>query len=69
MKRSNFASIIHWIGFSITSFMLIMSFLDPSKDEIIIHFIASMLPNTMCWIASCVLVSPRSFFPFIKNNR
>ena len=34
---------LHWLGFLTTIFMLSLSFLDPSQDEIFIHFFESMI--------------------------
>ena len=58
---------LHWIGFIITCFMLILSFLNPSKDEIIIHFIASIIPNSVCWIIAFLFAGKRHYLPFINN--
>ena len=61
--------IIHWIGFLITCFMLIASALDKSRDEIIIHLTASMIPISLTWLIAYFIGGPRKFFPFlIKNN-
>jgi len=46
--------------------MLVLSFLDPSKDEMLIHFIASMIPNTLCWIIALMLDGKRKYFPFLN---
>ena len=63
-------SFIHWIGFTITIFLLILSLLDPSKDEMVIYFIASITPNAGCWIIAMAVYGKRGFFPFssIKNK-
>ena len=46
--------------------MLVLSFLDPSKDEMLIHFIASMIPNTLSWAIAIMLDGKRKYFPFFK---
>ena len=61
-----FVEYLHWIGFCGKSFMLVLSFLDPSKDEMLIHFIASMIPNTLCWIIALMLDGKRKYFPFLN---
>ena len=45
--------------------MLVLSALDPSRDEMLIHFIASMIPNTLCWILANIIDGKRSYFPFL----
>jgi len=62
------ASSIHWLGFTITAFLLILSALDPSKDEMVIHFIASIIPNTICWALAMVIDGKRGFFPFLYTK-
>ena len=61
-----FVEYLHWIGFCGTCFMLVLSFLDPSKDEMLIHFIASMIPNTLSWAIAIMLDGKRKYFPFLK---
>lgn len=65
MKR--IANIIHWSGFYVTGFMLVMTVLDQSQDEIILHLIASSIPLTITWLIACVLVGKRNIIPFIKK--
>ena len=60
------AHILHWIGFFGTCFMLVLSFLDESRDELIIHFIASMIPNTLSWAIAIMLDGKRKYFPFLN---
>ena len=38
---------------------------DPSRDEMLIHFIASMIPNTLCWILANIIDGKRNYFPFL----
>ena len=63
-----FATLIHWIGFLATCFMLVLSFLDQSRDELLIHFTASLIPNVSCWAAACLLGGSRNFFPFLVRG-
>ena len=65
MKR--IANIIHWSGFYVTGFMLVMTVLDQSQDETILHLIASSIPLTITWLISCVLGGKRNIIPFIKK--
>ncbi|MFL3025056.1 MAG: hypothetical protein ACJZ1P_04250 [Candidatus Neomarinimicrobiota bacterium] len=55
---------LHWIGFLTSCLMLILSALDQSKDEVIIHFIASMIPITLTWLLACFFNGKRNFLPF-----
>jgi hypothetical protein len=59
------AHILHWIGFIGTCFMLVLSFLDESRNELIIHFTASIIPNTLSWFIASLLSGKRNFFPFL----
>ena len=61
------AHILHWIGFLVTCFMLVVSFLDQSRDEIVIHFTASMIPNTLLWFIAYLLTGKRKFLPFLNK--
>ena len=65
MKR--IAKIIHWSGFYVTGFMLLMTVLDQSQDEIILHLIVSFVPITVIWLIACVLGGKRNIIPFIKK--
>ena len=56
---------LHWVGFLGTCFMLVLSALDPSKDEMLIHFIASMILSTLCWILANIKNEKRNYFPFL----
>jgi hypothetical protein len=57
-------NIMHWIGFLISCFMLVFSALDQSKDETIIHIIASMIPITVTWLIACFFNGKKNFLPF-----
>ena len=57
---------LHWLGFFITIFMLSLSFLDPSQDELLLHFIASSLPLFITWISRISKAGPVPIFPFLK---
>jgi hypothetical protein len=61
------AKIIHWSGFYVTGFMLLMTVLDQSQDEIILHLIVSFIPITVTWLIACVLGGKRNIIPFIKK--
>jgi len=60
--------IIHWIGFLITYFMLIASALDKSRDEIVIHLTASMIPISLTWLIAYFIDGPRKIFPFLNKK-
>ena len=64
MATKNVGYYLHWIGFSGTCFMLVLSALDPSRDEMLIHFIASMIPITLTWLLACFFNGKRNFLPF-----
>ncbi len=66
MNKKKIAHFLHWIGFIITCFMLVLSFLDQSRDEVIIHITASMIPNTVSWFFATLLAGKRKFFPFLE---
>jgi len=57
---------LHWLGFLITIFMISLSFLDPSQDEIFIHFFASSLPLLITWIIRVFKAGPVPIFPFLN---
>jgi len=57
---------LHWFGFFITAFMLSLSFLDPSQDELLLHFIASSLPLLITWAIRIFKIGPVPIFPFLK---
>ena len=63
-----FATLIHWTGFLATCFMLVLSLLDQSRDELLIHFTASLIPNTSCWVVAYLLGGSRNFFPFLVKG-
>ena len=65
MATKNVGHYLHWVGFLGTCSMLVLSALDPSKDEMLIHFIASMIPNTLCWILANIMDGKRNYFPFL----
>jgi len=60
------AKTIHWIGFFAFFFMLIVSALDESKDEIIIHFTASSMPLVIAIIIRYIIIKEIKIMPFIK---
>ena len=65
MATKNVGYYLHWIGFSGTCFMLVLSAPDPSRDAMLIHFIASMIPNTLRWILANIMDGKRNYFPFL----
>ena len=67
MNKKKIAHFLHWAGFLITCFMLVLSFLDQSSDEVIIHITASMIPNTASWLIVTLLVGKRNFLPFLNK--
>jgi len=56
--------LVHWLGFLASCFMLLMTFMDPSQDEVIIHLTASLIPNSLAWLLVSMLGGRRKFFPF-----
>ena len=64
-----FSGLIHWLGFLATCFMLVASLLDQSRDELLIHFIASMIPNMACWVVAYLISGPRNFLPFLGTDK
>jgi len=60
--------LVHWLGFLASCFMLLMTFMDPSQDEVFIHLTASLIPNSGAWLFATILGGRRNFFPFISNN-
>ena len=67
MNKKKISHFLHWIGFLITCFMLVLSFLDQSRDEVFIHITASMILNTVSWLIATLLVGKRNFFPFLNK--
>ena len=57
--------VFHWMGLIGTCFLLVLSFLDQSQDELIIHLIASSFPILIGWILRVLLVGRKHFLPFI----
>jgi len=47
--------------------MLVLSFLDQSRDEYIIHIIASSMPLVCIWIIRNFFIEKCRFFPFLKD--
>ena len=57
----NLFQILHWIGLAMTMVMLVLSFLDQSRDEYIIHIIASSMPLVCIWIIRNFLLKSVGF--------
>ena len=53
--------LLHWIGLIGTCFMLVVSFLDQSQDELMIHLIVSSFPILIGWILRVLLVGRKHF--------
>jgi len=60
--------VLHWIGFLMTLAMSVLSFMDQSKDEYMIHIIASSMPLLFTWLLRKAMAGPCRLFPFLKNN-
>ena len=56
---------LHWIGLVMTIIMLFLSFLDPSRDEYVIHITASSMPLTLIWVVRNYFIESCRFFPFL----
>ncbi len=69
MMFLRFSTLIHWGGFLATCFMLVASLLDRSRDELLIHLIASFIPNTSCWAVAYLIGGPRNFLPFLGTDK
>jgi len=48
--------------------MLIASALDKSRDEIVIHLTASMIPISLTWLIAYFIGGPRKNFPFLNKE-
>ena len=55
------------VGLAITTVMLVLSLLDQSRDEYIIHITASSMPLVCIWIIRNYFVEKCRFFPFLEN--
>lgn len=59
--KAKLGYLLHWIGLIGTCFMLVVSFLDQSQDELMIHLIASSFPILIGWILRVLLVGRKDF--------
>jgi len=59
--------VLHWIGFLMTLAMSVLSFMDQSKDEYMIHIIASSMPLLFTWLLRKAMAGPCRLFPFLKE--
>jgi len=57
--------VLHWIGFLMSIAMLGLSFMDQSRDEYMIHIIASSMPLLFTWIIRKIMAGPCRLFPFL----
>ena len=60
------AKFIHWIGFFIFCFMLALTALDQSKDETIIHLVASSIPLLLAIFIHYIITKKFKVLPLIK---
>jgi hypothetical protein len=60
--KAKLGYLLHWIGLIGTCFMLMLSFLDQSQDELIIHLIASSFPILIGWILRVLLEEENTFY-------
>ena len=58
------ASVLHWIGFLISIFIVVMtiSFSDP--NDYLIYFVIALVPNTIGWLIKYIFTGDGNFFPF-----
>lgn len=68
MNKDKSGLFLHWAGFLVTCFMLVVSFGDPSKDEVVIHLTASCMPLLLGWLLRVLLVGRRHLLPFVKSQ-
>tara|TARA_B100000035_G_scaffold195485_1_gene166896 strand:+ start:971 stop:1177 length:207 start_codon:yes stop_codon:yes gene_type:complete len=67
--KKNIAKTIHWIGFVVFLFMLLATALDKSKDEVLIHLIASSTPLITAIIIRFLLTKEVQLWPFKGKRR
>ena len=63
--QNKISTFIHWTGFLISLFMFILAYLDPSRDEVIIHITAALMPNTIGWILASSISGQKNYLPFL----
>lgn len=56
--------VFHWMGLIGTCFLFVLSFLDQSQDELIIHLIASSSPILGGWMFRVYLVGKCKLLPW-----
>ena len=57
------AKFIHWMGFFAFCFMLTLAALDQSKDEIVIHLVASSIPLLIAILINYVITKNFKVLP------
>ena len=67
--KKNIAKTIHWIGFVVFLFMLLATALDKSKDEVLIHLIASSTPLITAIIIRFLLTKEVQLWPLKRKKR
>ena len=66
--KAKLGYLLHWIGLIGTCFMLVVSFLDQSQDELMIHLIASSFPILIGWILRVLLVGRKHFYHLFNQR-
>ena len=67
--KKNIAKTIHWIGFVVFLFMLLVTALDKSKDEVLIQLIASSTPLITAIIIRFLLTKELQLWPIKGKKR
>ena len=67
--KKNIAKTIHWIEFVVFLFMLLATALDKSKDEVLIHLIASSTPLIIAIIIRLLLTKEVRLWPFKRKKQ
>jgi hypothetical protein len=57
------AKFIHWMGFFASCFMLTLAALDQSKDEIVIHLVASSIPLLIAILINYIITKKFKVLP------
>ena len=66
--KTGIAKVIHWVGFIIFCFMLFVSALDESKDEVFIHLTASSIPLVLAIVVRYIITREFKVMPFGKQQ-
>jgi len=57
------AKFIHWMGFFVFCFMLTLAALDQSKDEAVIHLVASSIPLLIAILINYIITKKFKVLP------